>query len=774
MKRRAKILSSVAAALFALQAEAQPPIVDTPPSQPPTVPPTDVEAIRPRPQPPTPTLTEPAEMPFFQPPEPSPSLLDPQSRFDYRGSPLGSYAPYITSSVFGAPSDPFDSARSFTTLDSARIQQRAPANTPELMQMLPGVLIQRTNLGGGSFILRGRNGNQNLILVDGIPINDAGWRFSNVQYLNYIDPGVIERIEVIRGPASVLFGSGALGGVLNIITKSHKDFDQTVSLGGGFITQYSSAIQSAYERIEVNGNFQNLGFWGGGSYLYTGAVYAGQGALFPNFATGYDQLAGDLRLDWQLGSGWTLTFVHQHLFQNDVPRTDRFPLATVNPTRFENRPTFGDQERDFTYARLSWLGEEGDPVSGLQITAATQRRLEREFELRVAERVPPNSAGPLVTQRTRLRDGFEEINGVLLDVRGWTNLGVGHTLSYGVYLSYEDADAGRVQIQSANVGGTLIGRPVTTITPTLPPDGLYRQFGVYLFDQLAVTDWWLLAGGVRFSSITAEGTARLFNTGAGALPPVPFNLSFEDWSAEFGTTVKITENLHWVASVSEGFRAPNLEDLGANERATAIGPDNGNVNLQPERALNYETGFKYRGERFAGAVTWFYTHYESLIVREFPPGSTAASRANHRGLSHGLEIEGVWQVTDNLSVFLVGTHIYAQDLTSDEPLRVPPAFMTIGSRWTAPGAYSRFFVEVFADLMARQDRLGRFDYLDIRIPDGGTSAWQTLNLRAGYDAGRGGQLVLGLFNIFDQNYRFHGSGVDAPGREFRLGYSVRF
>lgn len=762
MNRHTKFIFGLASGLLSATAAAQPPIV----------PPTDVEATRPRTPPPS--ITQPSETPFFPPAPETPVLLDPLPRFYYRGSPMGSYAPYSTGSLVGAPGDPFNSARSFTTLDSARIQQRAAGATPELLQMLPGVLVQRTNLGGGSLIIRGRNGNQNLIMVDGIPINDAGWRFSNVQYLNYIDPGVIERIEVIRGPASVLYGSGAVGGALNIITKSRKEFDEYFSLNGGFITQYASAVEGTYQRLEMSGNFQNLGFYGGGSFLDMGAVHAGQGALFPSFATGYNQTAGDIRLDWLLGRGWSLTFVYQHLFQNDVPRTDRFPLATVNPTRFENRPTFADQERDFTYARLNWLGDECSFLSGLQITAAVQRRLERENELRVAERVPANSAGPLVTQRTRLRDGFEEINGVIFDVRGWTNLGVGHTLSYGVFYSYEDADAGRLQVQSANPGGPLTNRPVTEIGPTLPPDGLYQQFGVYLFDQLDVTDWWSLTGGVRFSAITAEGTARLFNTGAGALPPVPFNVSFEDWSAEFGSVVKITENLHWVASISEGFRAPNLEDLGANERATAIGPDNGNVNLQPERALNYETGFKYRSQRFAGSVTYFYTHFESTIVRAFPPGSTAASRANHRGLSHGLEVEGVFMVTDNLSLFVTGSQIYAQDLTTDEPLRVPPPFMTVGGRWNAPGACSRLFVEVFADLMARQDRLGQFDYLDIRVPDGGTAAWQTLNLRAGYDGGRFGQLVLGFYNVFDQNYRYHGSGVDAPGREFRLGYTLRF
>ena len=89
------------------------------------------------------------------------------------------------------------------------------------------MLIQRTNQGGGSLIIRGRNGNQNLIMIDGMPINDAGWRLGNVQYLNYIDPGVIERFEIMRGPASVLYGSGAIGGTLNFSARAARTTART-------------------------------------------------------------------------------------------------------------------------------------------------------------------------------------------------------------------------------------------------------------------------------------------------------------------------------------------------------------------------------------------------------------------------------------------------------------------------------------------------------------------------------------------------------------------
>ncbi len=690
------------------------------------------------------------------------------SGFNFRGSPFGDYRGTATSSLTGSPIDPFDASRSYSTLDSARIGQSSSVNTPELLDGIPGVLVQRTNLGGGSFFIRGRNGNQNLIMVDGIPINDAGWRFGNVQYLNYIDPGVIERIEVIRGPSSVLWGSGALGGTLNIITKSRKDFcDEFMGLDGGMITTFSTALQGGYSRVEAGGRFSNFGVLAGGSYQTLNTFFAGQDVTFPEYATGYDQIAGDIRLDWRMDRHWTGTFVYQHFFQNDVPRTDRYPLPQVNPFRFENRPTVSNQERDFSYLRFNYENENG-LLNGLQLTFAIQRRHEREDELLLAQR---NAQGQLVTQRTRLRAGSEEVNYGGVDLRGRTDFNPNHHLSYGVTYWQQYVDSTRFQVQSALPGGSIEGLQATQITPTLPNDGKYDEFGVFVYDTINLTERWNVGFGGRYSNINTEGTARFLSTNP---PPVFFDLSFQDWSGEAGTTFKLNDNIHWFGNISEGFRAPNLEDLGANERSTAIGADSGNINLQTERATSFETGLKFRSERFAGSATWYHMNLASQIVRALAPNASV-SRTNTRGYIEGVEVEGVIFLTENWSLFGAGSRTYGDDETRIEPLRVPPSYFVGGIRWSGRGPWcSPMFAEVFSELSGKQTRLGEFDLRDIRVPIGGTAAWQTLNVRGGIDMQQFGRLTLGLYNLFDQNYRVHGSGIDGPGFEFRGGYEIRF
>ncbi|MDQ3517700.1 MAG: TonB-dependent receptor plug domain-containing protein, partial [Gemmatimonadota bacterium] len=90
---------------------------------------------------------------------------------------------------------------------------------PDVLRESPGVQVQQTNAGHGAVILRGMTGNQVLVLVDGIRLNTATVRDGPNQTLSLIDPEQIQRIEIIRGPGSALYGSDAMGGVINVVTK---------------------------------------------------------------------------------------------------------------------------------------------------------------------------------------------------------------------------------------------------------------------------------------------------------------------------------------------------------------------------------------------------------------------------------------------------------------------------------------------------------------------------------------------------------------------------
>ncbi len=106
-----------------------------------------------------------------------------------------------------------------SVIDLQDLLERAPADMLQALERETGVLMQRTQRGAASPFIRGLTGQQVLILIDGIRMNNATFRSGPNQYFNTIDPGMVDHIEVIRGPQTVLWGSDAIGGVINVVTR---------------------------------------------------------------------------------------------------------------------------------------------------------------------------------------------------------------------------------------------------------------------------------------------------------------------------------------------------------------------------------------------------------------------------------------------------------------------------------------------------------------------------------------------------------------------------
>jgi outer membrane receptor protein involved in Fe transport len=196
-------------------------------------------------------------------------------------------------------------------------------------------MVQQSNDGGGSPILRGLIGNQVLLMVDGIRMNNAIYRLGPNQYLNTVDIGQIERIEIIRGPGSVLYGSDALGGIINIVTKSRVVGDANP---GAFevSTRVASADGSVAGRLAYAGGSGPLSVVGGVSVKSFGPLRKGGGHTQP--FTGYDEWDADLKISAKPGDGQSLTALLQHVTQSDVNRTDARRRAVDAEARLGSRP----------------------------------------------------------------------------------------------------------------------------------------------------------------------------------------------------------------------------------------------------------------------------------------------------------------------------------------------------------------------------------------------------------------------------------------------------
>ena len=162
------------------------------------------------------------------------------------------------------------------------IQERQLSRTlPEALKKIPGVMVQKTSFGQGSPYIRGFTGYNTLFLIDGIRLNNSVFRSGPNQYANTIDPLTIERMEVVKGPSSVLYGSDAIGGTVNVFTTNPGPNENKI------FYRFSSAEESNSGRLQLSGNMDNLWAIAGGSLKDYGDLNAG-GVVGKEPHTGYN------------------------------------------------------------------------------------------------------------------------------------------------------------------------------------------------------------------------------------------------------------------------------------------------------------------------------------------------------------------------------------------------------------------------------------------------------------------------------------------------------
>lgn len=658
---------------------------------------------------------------------------------------------------------------SAVSLSLATPERRAASPVAaDLLRDVPGVFVQQTSAGQGAVVLRGLVGNQVLLLVNGIPMNNGTYRDGPGQYLATIDPETIERIEVIRGPASVLYGSDAQGGVVNVITKSH----------------FFDGLRSV--RVALNGSTANMGYrtrlsagamssrWsiaGGGTLVNAGDLRAG-GGLGRQDPTGFDAVGFDLDLRYHPGRHHEVAAVVHHFRMDDVPRYDRYVTfrAPVPGSDAEHR--FSPQTRQLGYLRYAFAPASHGIVSGLEATISLAIQREGRNRVRLLDNGQPD------TWREESRDDVYTPGLSLVGSSDVELAGLGVTLTWGGEYyrdrlqsrgTHENMTSGITQeiVRGAADGGVLLAGNF--------PDGANSdRVGIFLAAETYVLPSLKLAVGGRWSRFRNEADV---GTELGGLVE---NTS-SDVTGQVGLVAIPAPEWRVVARLAEGFRAPNLYDL------TRVGPVPGGISVPntdavPERSLSVDLGVRYLTHRGAVALTVFRTRIRDFIDRA--PGTFQGDtlfngervfQGRNVGTARifGVEAEGVRRfgaVETRASVGYARGDQEGDDGVAEPMSKIPPLNGSASLRWTVPG-YPLWF-EYAVSFALRQDRLSSRDLGDPRIPAGGTPAYVVQGVRAGAELQPRLSLSVGLENLTDELYRTHASGVDSPGRHLWVGITA--
>lgn len=203
------------------------------------------------------------------------------------------------------------------------LAKSAPRTTPDALAGLPSVMVQKTSYGQGSPFLRGFTGFRTLMMVDGVRLNNSVFRDGPNQYWSTIDPFSIERYEVVLGPASVLYGSDAVGGAVNALSPGVPEWTGAPVWERALKYRGATADQSHQARAETSARLSEFfGLRAGYSWKSFDDVKGGKEVGDQPF-TGYDETAWDAGAEYAWSSGARLTLGHQQVNQDDAWRTHR-------------------------------------------------------------------------------------------------------------------------------------------------------------------------------------------------------------------------------------------------------------------------------------------------------------------------------------------------------------------------------------------------------------------------------------------------------------------
>lgn len=626
---------------------------------------------------------------------------------------------------------------SVTSIGRKEMDNFNSRTTPEALMSTNGVFVQKTNHGGGSPFIRGLTGNQTLLLIDGIRLNNSIYRYGPNQYLNTIDPFSIDKIEVVKGTGSVQYGSDAIGGALQVFTKELVLNKESKEFHGNVLGKYMTGDMEKTGRAELQYSSQKLAAFVGGTYRDFGDLIGGKntGKQSPS---GYNEYAFDSKIALALKDNIQLTLANQFLRQENVPIYHKVVLENYQLNEFD------PQQRMLTYARLKIQGRQ-KLFNQVKLIASWQQGIEgRSFQ--------KNSSSTLTRER-------DEINtlGFTSDVS--SRLSNKWTANSGIEIYHDQVGSTKADISDSGNGSS------TTKRGLYPDDSKYSSYSVYTLHRLK---WgkWIFDGGIRFNAFQINISDATLGDVKISPEAMVFNAS---------TMYNFSFAHHVYATFSSGFRAPNIDDMGSlgivDFRYEVPAYD-----LKPEKSQNYELGYKLRLPKFSGTMAAYYMDLNQLITRvkvegQMIDGYQVYKKENvEEAYIQGLEASVKWKPLSAFEFNGGVSYTYGQSITKAEPLRrIPP----LNGRLAGTYSIKKFFTTAELLFAGKQDRLAAGDKSDNRIPTGGTPGWQVVNLFAGYRLAAV-KFNVGLQNLFNEDYRTHGSGINGIGRSAFLSINYIF
>lgn len=696
----------------------------------------------------------------------------------------------ITVSAERAPSTVFNSPGTVTVINSRQIDQQVIQNPRDAVRNEPGLAVTNspTRSGIGNYVIRGIGDNRVRIEVDGVRVPD--YPGSNVgaglYTRDFVDFDSLKRLEIIRGPASALYGSDAIGGVVSYVTKDPEDYLREVGRDwyAGTKLSFNSVDRSFAETFTGaarQGPWQALLQFtrrDGTETLINSATRRANPQYYQS-----NNLLAKLIYETPDSGRWRLTGEATWRGYATNLITDR-STSVADSIAHDTNKRFR-LSLDWTQ-QLSWAIAD-------QVTAmAYWTDLDRQEHQDQWRRSVPSP----VTAANRLRvsdfDFRQVIFGAGLQFTAQRQFaGWDHQFVYGATVDYTMTSRPRMRTETNLVTGMVIPGPIAG--ESFPnknfPDTRSTQAAFYIQDTAQYGALRIIPA-IRFDyyHLTPNPDAAFYNSNPGYAIG---NVSAFAVSPKLGITYDLNETFRLFAQYSRGFRAPPYDNANfafSNPvQRYEILP---NMNLKPETSDGFEGGLRGRfanGSSFQ--VSGFYNRYhdfiDTVLVRTSP--TTGFQTFQYQNISsveiYGFEAKGEWRITPEWT--LTGALAYARgtNLVTRQPINsVDPLTGVAGLRydsgrgWTIEGRMRAAAAKTLVDSTMQQGGVSTFK----------PGAYATFDLLGSYEINRHLTVNAGVMNIGNARYfnAIDVAGVAsnnvnlellrAPGRYFTMNVSARF
>ncbi|RNC88363.1 MAG: TonB-dependent receptor [Winogradskyella sp.] len=684
-----------------------------------------------------------------------------------------------------------DIPQTIVSLSSKDIELATPQTSADALLATGNVFIQKSQLGGGSPIIRGFSTNRLLIAVDGVRMNNAIFRGGNLQNVISIDPFTINNTEVTLGAGSVVYGSDAIGGVMSFYTKKPQlSYKDELFFKTNINTRYSSANNEKTTHADFNFGYNKWGFLtsvsysdfddlkmgrhGPEEYLRNQLVQTinGVDTLVNNDdplvqdPTGYNQINLMQKVHYEPADNLKFDLGIHYSSTSDFARYDRLIRPQGNGLRSAEW-NYGPQKWFMSNFSLTKLSSSSPYYDKINLTASFQNfkesRIDRNF------------------QSVIRRERSEEVDAISFNLDLEKQINKKSSLFYGLEYLYNAIGSQGIE---TNIN-------TNTITPSVSryPDGSnWQSIAAYASYKYKPDSKFVFQSGLRYNHIISKADFTANNV----FLNLPFNNAEINSGALTGTAgIKWKPNdvLEWNLNASTAFRAPNIDDIGKvfdSEPGAVVVPNN---DLKSEYAYGGELGLKLNFNYIVKLdFATYYTFLDNALIRRNSTLNGQSQIVFDGELSdvqsiqnaskeyiYGFEIGAEVNFSDNLK--LRSQYNIVSGVEESNGIEVPvrhiaPSFGQTHliykfRRWTF-NAYAIYNDDLPFEDLAPSEISKDFLYALDENGNPYSPSWYTLNLRTQFKVNNNFLLSASLENITDQRYRPYSSGIAAAGRNLIL------